>query len=261
MEKTSRPALCSVENGIATVTLNRPDKRNALTRELLEALLQTFDEVESDPSVRVTIIRGGGDAFCAGMDLAEILTMRDARGWFDYELLPNVLERVAAVRHPTIAVVTGAAIAGGCELALHCDIRIGTPDARFAMPLARLGMVAPAYAIRRLIDSVGVSATRDLLLSADVVDAEYALRVGLLGRLVGPGEIAEAVDRLARQIASLAPLALCEMKRAIRDLSPDVSSERTASLDCARLDVSRSDDLREGLSAFLERRRPMFRGV
>ena len=255
------PVLLAIADGVATVTLNRPDKRNALTRKTLQALLQTFDEIKGTAGVRVTIIRGHGDAFCAGMDLGEMLAMRTERGWFDYELLPEVLERVALLDHPTIAVVQGIAIAGGCELALHCDIRLGTPDAKFAMPLARLGMVAPAYAIRRLIDSVGRSAARDLLLSADVVDADYALRVGLLTRLVPRDECEAAVVRLAAQIASLAPLALREMKRAIAQLSSEVSPDLVAELDRHRLEVSRSDDLKEGLSAFRDRRGPVFRGA
>jgi enoyl-CoA hydratase len=146
-------------------------------------------------------------------------------------------------------------------LALHCDIRVGTPDAKFAMPLARLGMVAPAYAIRRLIDSVGVSAARDLLLSADLIDADHALRIGLLTRLAQRDEAEDVVSRLAVQIARLAPLALREMKSAIARISANVAPALAAELDQTRLEVSRSADLKEGLHAFLDRRRPVFRGL
>ena len=257
---SSASVLCSITDGVATVVLNRPDKRNALTRELLQSLLTAFDTIEAKPDVRVTVVQGNGDAFCAGMDLAGILAMRDERGWFDYELLPEALHRLASLPHPTIAFVNGPAIAGGCELALHCDIRIGTPNAKFGMPLARLGMVAPAYAIKRLMASIGMAAARDLLLSADIVNAEHALRLGLLTRLTKAEEAGGAVSRLATQISGLAPLALREMKRAIAQLSSNPSPAAEAELDRIRLDVSRSADLREGLSAFLGRRQPIFRG-
>jgi enoyl-CoA hydratase/carnithine racemase len=157
--------------------------------------------------------------------------------------------------------VQGPAFAGGCELALHCDIRIGTPDARFAMPLARLGLVAPSYAIKRLIETAGLSATRDLLLTADVIDGVAAVRTGLLTRLVSPDELDGSVDNLARQVAECAPLSLREMKRAIARMTSAIEPQVLSDLDAARIGISRSADMREGLQSFLERRKPVFRGV
>jgi enoyl-CoA hydratase/carnithine racemase len=260
-DTVNEPVFLTVSGAIATITLNRPEKRNALTQSVLEQLLALLEKADADERVRVVVLRGRGNAFCGGMDLGEMLAVREARGWFDYELLREVLERVANQRNPTIASVQGPAFAGGCELALHCDIRVGTPDARFAMPLARLGLVAPTYAIKRLIETAGLSATRDLLLSADVIDGAAALRVGLLTRLVPAGELDGAVDALARRIADCAPLSLREMKRAIARLTSPLDPQVLADLDAARIEISRSADMREGLQSFLDRRSPLFRGV
>jgi enoyl-CoA hydratase/carnithine racemase len=260
-DTVNETVLLDISGAIATITLNRPEKRNALTHSVLEQLLATLETTDSDDSVRVIVLKGMGKAFCGGMDLGEMLAVREARGWFDFELLHDVLERVANQRNPTIAAVQGPAFAGGCELALHCDIRIGTPDARFAMPLARLGLVAPSYAIKRLIETAGLSATRDLLLTADVIDGVAAVRTGLLTRLVSPDELDGSVDNLARQVAECAPLSLREMKRAIARMTSAIEPQVLSDLDAARIGISRSADMREGLQSFLERRKPVFRGV
>jgi enoyl-CoA hydratase len=260
-EAVSETVLLNISGAVATITLNRPEKRNALTRAVLELLLATLQTADSDDGVRVVVLKGSGKAFCGGMDLGEMLAIREARGWFDFELLHEVLERIANQRNPTIAAVQGPAFAGGCELALHCDIRVGTPDARFAMPLARLGLVAPSYAIKRLIETAGLSATRDLLLTAGVIDGATAVRMGLLTRLVASEELDRSVEAVAQQIAECAPLSLREMKRAIARMTHSLDPQVLAELDAARISISRSADMHEGLQSFLERRRPVFRGV
>ena len=257
---TDESVLLTVSRGIATVTLNRPDKRNALTQSLLEQLLAVFEAVDLDHGVRVVVLKGSGKAFCGGMDLTEMLAFRQARGWFDYELLHDVLQRVASQRNPTIAVVQGAAFAGGCELALHCDIRIGTPSAQFAMPLARLGLVAPTYAIKHLVETAGLTAARELLLTAAVLDGAAAARAGLLTRVVANDALDAAATALADQIAALAPLSLREMKRAMTRMTSSVDPHVLAELDAARIAISRSADMVEGLQSFIERRSPLFRG-
>src|SRR5437016_13464608 len=134
--------LCSVADGVATVTLNRPAKRTALNRAVLDGLAGAFERLEGAPSVRVVVVRGAGPAFCSGMDLAELARQQDASADPETSVV-SVFRRIEQCRHPTLAVVHGDAFAGGCELALHCDLRVAAEPARFAMPLARLGLVVP----------------------------------------------------------------------------------------------------------------------
>jgi enoyl-CoA hydratase/carnithine racemase len=250
----------TVANGVATVTLNRPEKRNALNRSMLEQLLAAFKAAGADSSVRVVLLRAVGPTFCAGVDLADLDAYRQAHGFTDYELLPEVFRAIDEHVNPTVAAVQGPALAGGCEVALHCDIRIATPAASFGMPLARLGMVVPFYAAQRLTQIAGIAATRDLLLTADTIDGTAAHRCGIVTRLVEAEQLEEAAKTLALRIAANAPLALREIKRALSDTLGPPSAARTSELDHERIRVSRSRDAQEGLKAFLERRTPQFVG-
>jgi enoyl-CoA hydratase/carnithine racemase len=134
--------LTRVEAGIATVTLNRPEKRNAMNAALLGALRDGFDELKARREVRVVVVRGAGPVFCAGMDLREMEARQGAETDPESGVI-QVLQRIERSRHPTIAMVHGDALAGGCELALHCDLRVAADGARFGMPLARIGLVVP----------------------------------------------------------------------------------------------------------------------
>ncbi len=241
-------------NGIATLTLNRPEQRNALTALLMEELLAVLRDLDEDDGIRAVILRGAGSAFCAGMDLNEMLATREQSGWFDYGRLPEVLERLAHHRNPTIAVVHGAAIAGGCELALHCDVRIGSPEARFAMPLARLGLVAPAYAIKRLVDTAGVPAAKHMLLTAAVLDGVGARERGLLTHLERQDSLEACVAGVTQRIVECAPRALQAMKAALATIALPPADEAVNTLDAERLRISRTPDMLEGVRAFLERR-------
>jgi enoyl-CoA hydratase/carnithine racemase len=252
--------LLTVAHGVATVTLNRPDKRNALNRAMLEGLLDAFHAAAADAAVRVVLLRAVGPSFCAGVDLAELEEYRTRHGVTEYELLPDVFRAIDEHANPTIAAVQGPALAGGCEIALHCDIRIATPAARFGMPLARLGMVVPFYAAQRLTDICGIAAARDLLLAAETIDGTEAHRIGMVSRLVAADRLDESASALAARVASNAPLAVREIKRALGHTLAPPSPERVAELDRERLRVSRSRDAHEGLQAFLQRRRPHFAG-
>lgn len=240
--------------GIATLTLNRPAQRNALTAGLMEELLVALMELDEDDSIRALILRGAGSTFCAGMDLKEMLEERERSGYFDYGLLSPVLERLARHRHPTIAVVQGAAVAGGCELALHCDIRVGSLKARFAMPLARLGLVAPVYAIRRLIETVGMPAAKQMLLTADVIEGLRARELGLLTHIEPLDSLEAGVNRVTQQIMECAPRAIHAMRNALMMLAPPVADDVVNALNADRLRISRTPDMLEGVRAFLERR-------
>src|SRR2546427_771310 len=165
--------LCSVADGVATVTLNRPAKRNALNRAVLEGLAGAFERLEGDPTVRVVVVRGAGPAFCSGMDRADLARQQDASADPETSVV-SVLRRIEQCRHPTLAVVHGDAFAGGCELALHCDLRVAAEPASFAMPLARLGLVVPFTLGQKLIEIIGPAMTRQILMVGRPLTARRA---------------------------------------------------------------------------------------
>lgn len=250
---------CSVADGIATVTLNRPDRRNALNSALLQGLRESFAQLERDDTVRVVVVRGEGPAFCSGMDLEE-MRQRQAQEGDPESGVVRVLDQIEHARHPTIAVVHGDAFAGGCELALHCDLRIAAEAARFAMPLARLGLVVPFTLGQKLVEIIGPAHTRHLLFTGRPVDARRAYEIGLVHQVVPAAEIEAAARELASTIAANAPLSLAGMKATIlRAISPREGIEHH-DLDELTSRARKSADAREGVRAMLEKRRPQFRG-
>lgn len=251
--------LCAVADGIATITLNRPESRNALNSAVLDGLRRSFDELDRDTAVRVVVIRGAGSAFCSGMDLKE-LRRRQGETVDPETGVTEVLQRIEASRHPTIAMIQGAAFAGGCELALHCDLRIAADVARFAMPLARIGLVVPFPLGQKLVEIVGPAFTREILLTGRPVDARRAYEMGMLHAVVPAAELERATYDMARTIAENAPLSLAGMKAMIgRAVS---SRERLPHEDLDELArrARASADAREGVRAMLEKRKPAFRG-
>jgi enoyl-CoA hydratase/carnithine racemase len=248
----------TIKEGIATVTINRPEKRNALNTAVLEGLEHCFHRLEADPNVRVVVIRGEGKAFCSGVDLRELSLHQ---GSDDPEaMVLRVLQQIERSRHPTIAMVHGDAFAGGCVLALHCDLRVASDAARFAMPLARLGLVVPFPLVLKLVETIGSAFTKELLFAGAPMDARRAYEIGMLHQLVPAGELEGATYALARTIADNAPLSLASMKAAIlRSISlRETISHRDLDemVDRAR----KSADAREGIRAMLEKCRPAFRG-
>ena len=249
-----------VSNHVATITLDRPDKRNALTDEMLDQLIGALDAVEADASVRVVLLRGNGSSFCSGVDLAEKLARRGEDGSVEFARLVEVFERLDAHPNPTIAMLQGTSLAGGWELALHCDIRFATPEARFGMPLARLGLVVPYQAAVRLVQIAGIAAATDLLLSAELIDGTKAHQLGLVTHLAAAGDLEGAATAHANKIAALAPLSVREMKRLLRRVESTPDPETCREFNEARRRITGSADTEEGLRAFLERRTPRFNG-
>ena len=246
-----------VADHVFTITLNRPDKHNALTKTMMASLGATLSAVAADPAVRVLIICGDGPSFCSGLDLGELSTGEAAAG---LEPLEALLEQLEAMPQPTIAAVQGNAIAGGCELALHCDLRIAADTARFSMPLARIGLAVPITLTWKLVDTIGFGKTKELLFTGEPVDAQDALALGMVNRVVPASELGAVVEALAGQIVGNAPLAVRAMKAFVqRALSHRLDIPR-ADLEQLTRQVRSSEDLREGLAARRERRRPAFRG-
>ena len=250
---------CSVKDRIATVTLNRPDKRNALNTAVLEGLHAIFARLEEDPDVRVVVVRGEGKVFCAGLDLRE-LGQRLGDEQDPERGVTGVFREIERSRHPTVAMVQGDAFAGGCELALHCDLRVAGAGARFAMPLARLGLVVPFPLGQKLVEVVGPAFTREILLLAEPVAAGRAREMGMVHRVVADAELHEAVYGMARTIADHAPLALQGLKATILRAVAAASRIEHADVDELARGARKSQDAVEGVRAMLEKRRPLFRG-
>jgi len=248
----------TVADGIASVTMNRPAQRNAMNRALLEGLRKSFDDLDARRDVRVIVVRGAGPAFCAGMDLKEM----EARGGAaDPEAdVVQVLQRVERSVQPTIAMVHGDAIAGGCELALHCDLRVAAEPVRLGMPLARIGLVIPFRLNQKLVEIIGPAHTRHLLFTGQPIDARRAYEIGMVHQVVPPAELASAVQALARRVADNAPLSLAGIKASIQRTISARDGVAHADLDAAANRARTSADAQEGRRAMLEKRKPSFRG-
>jgi len=249
----------SVDDGVASITLNRPDKRNAMNTALLRALRATVDELDGRRDVRVIVVRGAGPAFCAGMDLRE---MEQRRGEADPEAdVVGVLRRLERARHPTIAMVHGDAFAGGCELALHCDLRVAAETARFAMPLARIGLVVPFVLGQKLIEVIGPAHTREVLFTGRPVDGVRAREIGMVHHVAPATDVERVTYALARTIADNAPLSLAGMKAVILRAADSRPAVPHDDLDALAREARRSADASEGRRAMLEKRKPVFRGA
>ncbi len=251
--------LVSTTDHVCTITLDRPDKRNALTTAMIADLRAIFERVAGDDAVRVLVLAGNGPAFCAGLDLRELAAQR-AAGAVDTQTLEHALKVLEACPQPTIAAVQGDAVAGGCELALHCDLRVVAESARFAMPLARIGICVPVTLTWKLVDTIGAAATKELLFTGEAIDAQAARALGLVNRVVADPELGRAANYLGRQIAALAPLSVRAMKAFVQRLVEHHHTLRRDDLEELAERVRGSEDAQEGLAAQRERRPPLFRG-
>src|SRR5436309_15593109 len=251
--------LYAVAESIATITLDSPERRTALNTALREALGRRVEALEREPGVRAVVIRGAGTAFCSGRDLEEMSRRQDDGLEPEADVI-SLFQQIEASRHPTIAMVHGAAYAGGCELALHCDFRVAADLARFAMPLAKIGLVAPFALGQKLVEIVGPAFTRQILLTGQPVDARRAYEMGMGHAVVPAAELEPSTYELARTIAGNAPLSLAGMKAIIRRSAALRDRIEHADLDEVARHARASADAREGVRAMLEHRRPTFRG-
>jgi enoyl-CoA hydratase len=254
-------SLFSTDGPIAFLTFNRPEARNALTWAMYEALAAACDQVDANPNIRVFVIRASGEAFAAGTDIRQFTGFASGADGIAYERrLDAVIDRLEAVRIATIAQVQGVAAGGGCAIALACDLRVCTPGAKFGVPIARtLGNCLSAANYARLVDLVGPARTKDLLFTGRLLDAIEAESLGLVTRMAGPDEIDGAVRALAETIAANAPLTIRATKEAIRRMAV---RRRLGAGEADDLIAAcyASQDFREGVAAFLAKRKPGFTG-
>jgi methylglutaconyl-CoA hydratase len=242
---------------IATITLNRPDKRNAISSEMIADLFSALAKVEASRS-RVLILTGAGKSFCSGMDLEElkaIATQSQTEHIEDARRMARLLQRIWRFPKPTIAAVDGPAIAGGCGIATLCDFTIAAPDAKFGYPEVRIGFL-PAIVAVFLVRQIGEKHARDLLLSGRIIGATEALRVGLIARIAEAGDALAAAKAQAAELLLCSPLSLLKTKKMLSNFA---GAELDGELEIAiaeNAQIRSKPDFRKGLSAFLEKRAP-----
>jgi enoyl-CoA hydratase/carnithine racemase len=245
---------------VAWLTFNRPQARNALTFAMYDALAQVCDAVDADPEVRVLVLTGAGEkAFAAGTDISQFQTFATPEDALAYEdRMERVIGRLEGLARPTIAAIRGYATGGGASIALACDLRIGTPNARIGVPIARtLGNCLSMNNYARLVDLIGPARTKELIYLAKLVEADEAKAIGLLNEVVPAEALEDRVTEIANQIAGHAPLTIQATKEAIRRVLQQRRPPRATDLI---VKVYMSEDFKEGVHAFLEKRKPNWQG-
>jgi enoyl-CoA hydratase/carnithine racemase len=255
------PVRLAVEDGVATVTLDRPEARNAISTELAGALAAVFEPLATDRQVRAVVLTGAGDrAFCAGADLRERGGFDDHDWFVQREVFRRAFGAVRRCPLPTVAAVFGFALGGGCELALACDLVVAADDTTIGLPEVQLGLVPAGGGTQLLVRRVGPAVAKYLVLTGRRVDADEAMQLGLVDRVVPRAGLLEAAHGLATQIARNAPTAVRLAKWAI-DLGGDLAREAGLEVeDQAWRRAVLSADRREGIAAWNEHRSPTWPG-
>jgi enoyl-CoA hydratase/carnithine racemase len=249
---------------VARLTLNRPDSRNALDHELLAGLAAAMPDLDRGIDVRCVVITGAGKAFSAGYDIAGIPSEtfeRDAEALVAHPF-QAALDAIAAHPWPVIAAINGHALGGGLELTLTCDLRISARGAKLGMPPAKLGLIYGHTGLRRFIDAIGVSRTKELFLTGRNLDAERAEEIGLVHEVVDDADIERASLELGAEVAANAPLSMKGNKHTIDTLNsyPRLTEAQERELIELRESCFASEDFREGIAAFAEKRKPDWKG-
>lgn len=257
---TGDPILYRSEGEVATLLLNRPEKRNALDLAMWRLIPVLLDRAEADERVKVVVIRGGDPkAFAAGADIAEFVEKNTSPPAIDafYETVKTAMARVEACPKPTIAAIGGLCIGGGCGLALSCDIRFAAADARLGITPARLGLVYSVPDTRRLVAVVGPSRARDMLFTGRLLDAEAAAQAGLVDFVVPTGEFDVRLTEYIAEICANSQYSVRGIKEIVALVERGAHEDTPHSLDLLTRAFS-GEDYREGTAAFLGKRRPAF---
>jgi enoyl-CoA hydratase/carnithine racemase len=255
--------LADVEDGIGLITFNQPEKRNAMSVAMWQGLSEILDAFAASDDVRVVVLTGAGHrAFVSGADISQFEQQRaDGNAQLEYDRLTSAgRAQLAEFPKPVIARIRGFCLGGGLGIAMQADLRIAAVDSEFGIPAARLGIAYGFDMVRKLVSLIGPAHARTLLFTGTRFDAEEAGRIGLVNRVVSDEELSEVVIDLARTIAENAPLSLRAAKLAVNEAVKGESERDAAAVHAAVLACFDSADYREGRTAFLEKRKPNFRG-
>jgi len=251
--------LTSLEKGILTVTINRPDKMNALNREVISDLECLVKEIESKADVKAVIITGAGEkAFVAGADISEFVGLGNDEGKAMAKTGQDIFRRIEDSSKPIVAAVNGFALGGGCELAMACHFRLASDNARFGQPEVNLGLIPGYGGTQRLVQLIGKGRALELLMTGNMIDASIALEYGLVNHVVPQDDLLPKAKMILEQIITKAPLAVGKCitaANAVFRKEDGYKVELEAFGDCFT-----TNDMKEGTAAFLEKRKPHFKG-
>jgi enoyl-CoA hydratase len=255
--------LAETEDGIGLITFNQPAKRNAMSVEMWRGLGEILDAFAADDGVRVVVLTGAGhQAFVSGADISQFEQQRgDAGAQADYDRLTSAgREKLAAFAKPVIARIRGFCLGGGLGIAMSADLRIAAVDSEYGIPAARLGIAYGFELVRKLVSLVGPAHARTLLYTGARIDANEAQRIGLVNQVVADQDLSDTVVDIARTIADNAPLSVRAAKLAVNEAVKSESERDAAAVHAAVAACFDSADYREGRTAFMEKRKPVFRG-
>ena len=251
------------EGGIGWMVFNNPERRNAISFEMRQAILMILDDFEADDAIRVVVLAGaGGKAFVSGSDISQFATLRatpEQREIYD-GLSARVNARYETFEKPMVAMIQGFCLGAGLGAALQTDLRIASDDSQFGVPAANLSLGYSFHNTRKLIDLIGPAATKDLMFTARRVPADEALRMGLISRVVPAAALEETVREIASLIAGNAPLTIRSIKANVAEAMKPESERDIARCDALVEACMNSQDYREGSAAFMEKRKPVFTG-
>ena len=251
--------LSSLENGLLTVTVNRPDKLNALNKDVISDLDALVNEVQDNTAIKAVIITGAGQkAFVAGADISEFIGLSNEEGKMLAKKGQDIFARIENCSKPIVAAVNGFALGGGCELAMACHFRIASDNAKFGQPEVNLGLIPGYGGTQRLVQLIGKGRALELLMSGNMIDASIALEYGLVNHVVPLDDLLPKAKMIVEQIIAKAPLAVAKCIKAANAVFSEANGyevELKAFGECFS-----TKDMKEGTSAFLEKRKPHFTG-
>lgn len=251
--------LTDLKEGIFTITINRPQKMNALNQVVMQELASAVQEIYENDDIKSVMLTGSGDkAFVAGADIAQFLELSPAEGTATAERGHRLFQRIEDCPKPFIAAVNGFALGGGCELAMACHFRLASDTAKFGQPEVNLGLIPGYGGTQRLTRLVGRGRALELMMTGDMISAEEAFRIGLVNRVVPSGELITSCTEILLKIQSKAPIAIRKLITCV-----NASFHTQDGFETERLEFGYcfdTDDLKEGATAFLEKRKPLFKG-